>query len=1254
MEKIKRVIAYTLVFALVFGLFAGLGLYGGSQSEETLASAAGSGQLVWEIVPVESAASAASVLTGATVETYTPGQLRQKLATEPNSIDDVDMFIINQNGQTGSSNSFFAASSGADNWLQWEETYAIFKKIAGANGTPAKYAIDASIYTSCSKNDTDSQGFALASTNWGGRPYGNNSDLLPLSISGDGFTNNAAKLFVMLQIMDPGTFYGIYFASRGETYGINENNGALIGYGYSTKGASAKESGHEVLSWSLPRLRPYFMLKLETDSLSDIGWNESNLDAGSYVSGSRGFAFTGSLSSNSSALNSVLGSSLSFALDAKQYRFLVVEPNEKKNVDRSIIYEMAKLANSASPKQSMVGGVSVDIVSMYNLQSYVYNLEDKYDCIYFGTASDSNRSGMKEGITYTFRDKQYTKIGSTYELKIGRYDNPSWSNRLDWTSSENKNSKYSGLDLTDEKKTELQNFISSGKVVVYNGILDTTKVDSDTNIYTVINGSSSLSNVIADADGSLSSTELDNIKSLIKDRLSIVLIEKPVEYYSKVEFDYKHWDCKPYDYNTINRTTGVQYINETDPDNRTLYFKLRVSGAEGSYKYRFYIDANNDGRFSSGENKQSGDLTVVDGITSYSYSVGSGFSGALNWKLEVYDSADIGNVFSESGVCAVRSSSSPKTLNILQIIPVDDGNYSATDTNFRRNPTLLLPMKDEIRAAEKERNELSTSGVIDDDKKDKIESYFDGCLKIQTSSNTINTTNYNYCNFASKSYTTVDSSYAGGSGALLVANAGLFYYFVKKSNICDLNVLRISFEELANRMSLADSSPYKIKFDGNKITYLDPDGKTQTVTCDLLMLGFCDYLTNQNSTITSTSAQGRACDAIADYIAADGPTFIGGGVLQPNENDYLTRQILNACGLDRYGITTGNRIDGAPGYTIFGSFYNSGNDAAGELMKTNEGAIVSYPYTIPNFTYGANTKCQTFQTNVDALDGDNKNDISVFFTLTNVCSDPGNYVGFNSRGDVVNDYYLFKKGNLTYSAVGFNELSASQMYDMKSTVIKLPEAALLVNALVATTSGDPGHTEDTKKAPYIVPKDNPGSNETPVEENVPYMPTLPSGGTDSSGMKYNKHNVYVYPEYDATKENVTDLIANNPSISDGKFKFTFEVQIPAGSESVKIDVFAGGKNISLPIKKADGTTVTNNTINKSDSGEKFYVEIPINSDYYNSQGLNSGSDKYGLDLTDNFMVKIVTTPNFASPSTTTINGTITDVHVVKRGIFRIN
>ena len=45
------------------------------------------------------------------------------------------------------------------------------------------------------------------------------------------YGKNITKLYMMAEIMkDPGTFYGIYFASNDKDYGINPSTGGLYGY----------------------------------------------------------------------------------------------------------------------------------------------------------------------------------------------------------------------------------------------------------------------------------------------------------------------------------------------------------------------------------------------------------------------------------------------------------------------------------------------------------------------------------------------------------------------------------------------------------------------------------------------------------------------------------------------------------------------------------------------------------------------------------------------------------------------------------------------------------------------------------------------------------------------------------------------------------------------------------------------------------------------------------------------------------------
>jgi hypothetical protein len=398
------------------------------------------------------------------------------------------------------------------------------------------------------------------------------------------------------------------------------------------------------------------------------------------------------------------------------------------------------------------------------------------------------------------------------------------------------------------------------------------------------------------------------------------------------------------------------------------------------------------------------------------------------------------------------------------------------------------------------------------------------------------------------------------------------------------------------------------------------------------------------------------------------------------------------------------------------------------MYKTNEGTMTNYPYTIPELIRGANVNDPVYQLDLD----ETTNDISVFFAF--YAAEGGNNASAGDRGgigDVINQYYMYKKGNITYCGMGHNE---GQSISKTGTDIKLPEAALLVNAIVASQGTNPNGNEITPTPtatpvplPNIIP-DNPGSNVVP-EPVVLITPTptsgagttpggttpggttpggttpggttpggttpggttpggttpggtTPGGTTPGAGstpaptpITYMKNNVYVYPEYDGTKQMDP---ASNPSPMPGSsniitsddystnssktadqtvMKFYFKGDVPAVGSSgtntkAEIKVYAGDKNIELQVYKKDDNTVV--TGNKISNGEDYYILIPLDASFYEGYGLNAAGDtnKFGMDASDNFKIVIETVPE--NTALTGGVGKKTDVNFVKRGIFRID
>lgn len=268
---------------------------------------------------------------------------------------------------------------------------------------------------------------------------------------------------------------------------------------------------------------------------------------------------------------------------------------------------------------------------------------------------------------------------------------------------------------------------------------------------------------------------------------------------------------------------------------------------------------------------------------------------------------------------------------------------------------------------------------------------------------------------------------------------------------------------------LKDANAYDVTVDTTTVDALNRESSSGAVFAkmdlyDMIILGFEDMYGELNANVAQ---------AVVDYIET------GKAVLFTHDTTsfcnvasnaqwgyYFNQVIRDKVGLDRYGVTSSDyratvgagttgqigsaaaaQLQGA-GYTV-GYVPGSGRTSAAEtqgytnltidrypnsggdqgttkttsVAQTNQGQITEYPYRIGDLAV-ATTHEQYYQLNMNA------DDIVVWYCLSG--SGYANY-----RSDATNAYYIYNRGNITYSGAGHN------------TNLTSDEAQLFVNTMIA-------------------------------------------------------------------------------------------------------------------------------------------------------------------------------------------------------------
>ena len=249
---------------------------------------------------------------------------------------------------------------------------------------------------------------------------------------------------------------------------------------------------------------------------------------------------------------------------------------------------------------------------------------------------------------------------------------------------------------------------------------------------------------------------------------------------------------------------------------------------------------------------------------------------------------------------------------------------------------------------------------------------------------------------------------------------------------------------------------------------------------------------------------------------------------------------------------------------------SNGYSANYEVEKVNVGAITEYPYRLNNTMKIASTHGQYFQLDLDSdNDGDGEGDIVVWYTINDSVAGDMNDIYDYSPNDVRNNYYIYNKGNITYTGMGHANIKDNE-----------EEVKLFINTMIAA---------------YRVAMQSPNLNI--IEGN--------SDNTDKSfdaipfdGNVANNEIVY----------NVYFKAEDVNLISESKKNVRCKIYMGGGNKTININ----GENLNVTEKTGQANigwkifdTVTNTEVaavydtDKNEyyypiiSGKEYYVQVPL-------------------------------------------------------------
>ena len=678
-------------------------------------------------------------------------------------------------------------------------------------------------------------------------------------------------------------------------------------------------------------------------------------------------------------------------------------------------------------------------VNMMGTKEFIGKQEDlneEYDLIYIGM----DTSIMNTSIDWETKSNDtcyndssmnglvYSHIGDTFTMN--GQGGPTGTYRM------------SGNDITYDKLHALTEYVEAGYALLLSDdffmddmSVNTDKLDVSSNLYKFVNevvlkkdnGTYVYFGKNVNKKGNMempyygTSSEVTSARETFSEYLNI----------SKLVLSYSEEDL-PLAYNKGDGTQ--QYLTMNSDGKYTLDYNIilkndsAVSVSNTSYDVSLYLDSDADGKFEEEERLTGLSVTNVDTssdcgvdgsgkyniLAGYKYHISrnipDGYTGFVSWKLvfsqndRVYSGTSSKSIVrkSISGFSAVPTPANVPTIRVLQIVSAPTSGYSDNDM-FDLTTSDMQTLYSQVKDFNIEVEQITASDYIN-----KV-----GFLTGQEHFDYLCDYNMIIMGFRDK----YDFSLGGNIDATKCKNA----------------ILAIREYALSGRSILF----------------------THDLNSHVLNAGNSESWWGYYANLYLRDVQGM--DRYGN-VAASGN--IPSGTEYQYSSVYDNRYLENNE-MENVGYTDTNLAYYMLDSTSYGTNarratynydihlpYNSSNwvKNSSKVEQINAGQITQYPFYVPEEFEVSHTHPQYYQLNLDtdSMDDNSNDDVVVWYTIGGVSTSSSNYTEPSDsyyravQKDVRNTYYIYSKGNVTYTGCG-----DSKVTDQK-------EKELFVNTMVAS------------------------------------------------------------------------------------------------------------------------------------------------------------------------------------------------------------